>query len=106
VPRRSAQHASPQCPYGSDWKPRTCDRSGPEAFLVPEVHGLPEKIGAVLVRLTVVAATVVAIDRSRVEVRIAIVVGVTVILQKHLLLMQVIQILLLKTVLRHPLLLL
>jgi hypothetical protein len=59
-----------------------------------------------LIRLVVAAATTVAIDRSRVEVRIAIVIGVTVVLEKYLPLTQVLQIIFLKTLLRQTLLLL
>jgi len=67
---------------------------------------LAEIICAVLIRLVVAAATTVTIDRSRVEVGIAIVIGVMVVLKKYLLLTQVLQIILLKTVLRRTLLLL
>ena len=81
-------------------------RSGLEAFLVPVVHGLAEQVGAVLIGLVVAAATMVAIDRSRVEVRIAIIIRVMVVLQKYLLLLQAPHVLFLYPVLRHtPLLL-
>lgn len=57
--------------------------SGPEAFLVTVVNGLAQKICAVLISLVVATATMVTIDRSRVEVRIAIVIGVMVVLEKY-----------------------
>ena len=63
-------------------------RSGPEAFLIAVVHGLAEQIRAVLIRLVVAAAAIVPIDRSRVEVRIAIIIGVPVVLKRNLLLTQ------------------
>ena len=81
-------------------------RPGPEAFLVTVVNGLAEKIRAVLVRLIVAAAAIVPIDRSRVEVWIAIIIGVPVVLKINLLLTQARYILFLKTVLRHTFLLL
>ncbi len=81
-------------------------RSGLEAFLVTVVHCLAERVRAILIRLVVVAATLVAIDRSCVEVRITIVIGVPVILKKYPLLLQAPQILFLNAVLRHTLLLL
>ena len=62
--------------------------SGPEAFLVTVVNGLAEQICAVLIRLVVVAPTAVTIGRSRVEIRVVIVIGVTVVLEKCLLLTQ------------------
>jgi hypothetical protein len=61
---------------------------GPEAFLVTVVNRLAEQVCAVLICLVVASATTVTIDRSRVEVRIAIVIGVTVVLEKYLLLTQ------------------
>src|ERR1700737_52744 len=61
--------------------------SGAEAFLVTVVHTLPEQIRAVLIRLVVAAATIVTIVRSRVEVRIIIVIVVTLILEIYSLLM-------------------
>ena len=51
--------------------------SGAEALRIAVVHGLPEQIDTVLVRLVVRAATVVAIAVRRVEVRIAIVIVLT-----------------------------
>ena len=81
-------------------------RPGPEAFLVTIVNGLAEKVCAVLVRLIVAATTIVTIDRSRVEVWIAIIIGVPVVLKINLLLTQARYVLFLKTVLRRTLLLL
>ena len=81
-------------------------RSGPEAFLVTIINGLAERICAVLIRLVVVAPTTVTIDRSRIEVRIVIVIGVAVVLKKHLLLPLALQVVFLKAVLRHTVLLL
>ena len=51
--------------------------SSPESFLVTVVNGLPEIICGVLINLVVAVATLVPINRSRVKVRIAIVVGMT-----------------------------
>jgi hypothetical protein len=80
--------------------------SGPVAFLVPVVHGLTEKIRAVLIRRVEDAGPIVAIDRSGEEVRIARVVGVAVVLEEDLLLAQALEIRSLKTKLRRsPLLL-
>ena len=81
-------------------------RSCLEALLVTVVHSLAEQICAVLIRLVVAAAPMVTIDRRRVEVGIVIVIGVTVVLEKYLLLTLALQIVLLKAVLRHTLLLL
>jgi hypothetical protein len=79
---------------------------GQEALLVTEVHGLPQDIRAVLICVVGAAATAVAIDRSRVEVRIAVVIGVAVILERLALLTEAGLIVLLKAVLRRaPLLL-
>ena len=81
-------------------------RSGVKSFLVTVVHRLAKRVRAILIRLVVVAATLVAIDRSCVEVRISIVIGVPVILEKYLLLLQASHILFLNPVLRPtPLLL-
>jgi hypothetical protein len=79
--------------------------ASPEAFLIAVVHGLSKKIGAVLIRLVVTAATIVAIARHGDEERIVIVVGVMVV-EIHLLLMQPPQIVLVETVLRRAFLLL
>ena len=77
-----------------------------EAFLVAVVHRLAKRVRAILIRLVVVAATLVAIDRSCVEVGITIVIGVPVILEKYLLLLQASHVVFLNPVLRHaPLLL-
>src|ERR1700693_172600 len=48
--------------------------SGEKAFLIAVVYCLPEHIGAVLIGLVVLAATVVAIVRSCVEVWIVVVI--------------------------------
>jgi len=80
--------------------------SRPVAFLVAVIHGLPEHVGAVLVRLVIVAATVVLVDRGRVEKGIVIVIGAPVVLQIELLLLQALHVLLLEPILRHPILLL
>lgn len=79
---------------------------GPEAFLVTIVNRLAEIICAVPIGLVVTAAAIVAITWSRVEVRITIVIWVTVVLEKYLLLTQALQILFLDTVLCQPILLL
>ena len=62
-----------------------CLSSG-EAFLVAVVYGLPEQVCAILIRLIVAAATTVAIARSRVVVRITIVIVLTVVAKSYLLL--------------------
>jgi hypothetical protein len=80
--------------------------SGIEAFLIAVIDGLPEQIRTVFVGFVVAAATIVTIVRGRVEVRIAIVVVIAVIPDAQLLLTHALQILLLKTVLGHALLLL
>ena len=51
---------------------------GAEAFRIPVVHGLTEQLCAVLIGLVVAAAAIVTIDRSRVVVRIVLVVVVSV----------------------------
>jgi len=48
--------------------------TGAEAFLVAVVHGLPEQVCAILIRLVVTAATIVTIPRSRIVIRITLVV--------------------------------
>jgi hypothetical protein len=60
--------------------------SGAEAFLVAVVYSLPEQVCAILIRLVVPAATIVTITRSRVVVRITIVVVLTLIPKSYLLL--------------------
>ena len=60
--------------------------SSPESFLVTVVNGLTEIICGVLINLVVVVATMVTVDRSRVKLRIAIVIRMTAILEVHLLL--------------------
>jgi len=83
-----------------DWNvPYVFGLAGSEALPVAEIHGLAEKIGAVLVDLVMPPATVIAIDRHREEERIAIVVGMMVV-QVRPLLTQPPQIVLVKTVLR------
>ena len=76
--------------------------SGEKALLVTVINGLAEKISPVLIRLEVIAATMITKTRSRVVVRITIVI-VVVVLEKYLLLVRALQILLLKTVLRRTL---
>jgi hypothetical protein len=78
----------------------------PETFLITIVNGLAKIIRAVLVGLVVVARTTITIGWSRIEIRIAVVIGVTIILKKYLLLAQVLEILPLDPILRHALLLL
>jgi hypothetical protein len=75
-----------------------------KTLLISVVDGLPEQIRAILIRLVVVAAARVPIIRRRVEVRIAVVVVATRVLNAQLLQAQ--QVLLLIPILRHtPLLL-
>ncbi len=69
------------------------------AFLVTEVHGLPKHIGAVLIRLVISTTAIVAIAVRRIGERLAAP-------QTQLVLTQSFQILLLKSELRHPPLLL
>ena len=59
--------------------------SGEEALLITVIHGPAKDIGAVLIRLVVMAAAVVTIIRRRVEVRITVVI-VAIVLEMHLLL--------------------
>ncbi len=80
--------------------------SGTEALFITVVNGLAEQICAVLIRLVVPAAAIVSIARSRIEIRIAIVIVVARLLNAKLLLTQTLQITLLITVLRQPSLLL
>src|SRR5436190_464227 len=77
-----------------------------EAFVIAVVHGLAEQVRAVLVRLVVTAAAVVAIDRRREKVRIVVVVVAFVIPKTGLLLLQPRGIRLLHTVQRQSALLL
>ena len=60
--------------------------TGAEAFLVAVVHGLPKQVCAILIRLVVGAATIVTIARSRVVVRITLVIVLTVFPKSYLLL--------------------
>jgi hypothetical protein len=60
--------------------------SSAEAFLVAVVYGLPEQVCAIFIRLVVAAATVVAIARSRVVVRITVVIVLTLVPKSYLLL--------------------
>ena len=48
--------------------------AGAEAFLIPVVHRLPEHFRAVFVGLVVPPATIVTIDRSRIEVWVTVVI--------------------------------
>jgi len=66
----------------------TVSPSSPEAFLISVVHGLPQNIGAVLIDLVVPAGTMITIDRSRVEVRVMIVIAVPIVPEAYLLLAQ------------------
>jgi len=75
--------------------------SGEKALLIPVVHALPKHIGAVLIRFVILAATIVPIVRSGVEVWVVVVI---VILEVHLLLAFLVIILLIITVLRHAVL--
>lgn len=59
-----------------------------EAFPIAIVHGLPEQICAVLIRLVVAAATIVTIGRRRIVVGIIVVVVVAVVPEIGLLLLQ------------------
>jgi len=80
--------------------------ASPEAFLVTIVHCLAEKVRTVLIGFVVMTSAIVTIDRGRIEIRILVVVGVAVVLEIDLLLTQTLHILLLETILRHPVLLL
>src|SRR5664279_610108 len=80
--------------------------SGPVTLLVAVVHRLAEDVGTVLVGLVVVTASVVLINRGRIEIRIVVVIGVPVIPKIDLLLLQALYVLLLEAVLGHPVLLL
>ena len=60
--------------------------SGPVAFRIAIVHSLSEHIRAVLVDLVVAAGTAITIDRSRVEIRIMIVIVVSLVPETDLLL--------------------
>src|SRR6202040_3063384 len=83
----------------------TVGRPGAEAFLVTVVHRLPKQVCAVLIRLIVSAAAIVAINRRGIEIGIVVKV-VTLFPKSPVLVPQTLQILLLETVLRHaPLLL-
>jgi len=84
----------------------TIGLSGAVSLLVAVVCRLPEHVGAVLVRLVVVPASVVLVDRCRIKIRIVVIVGAPVILQIELLLLQALLVLLLEAILRHPILLL
>ena len=68
-------------------------------FLVTQVHGLPKHIGAVLIRLVISTTAIVAIVVRRIGERL----GAP---EAQLVLPQSFQILLLKSELRHPSLLL
>ncbi len=60
--------------------------TGAEAFLVTVVHGLPEQVCAILIRLVVTAATIVTIARGSVVIRITLVVMPAVVPKRYLLL--------------------
>jgi len=60
--------------------------TGAEAFLVAVVHGLPKQVCAILIRLVVGAATIVTIARSRLVVRITLVIVLSVVPKRYLLL--------------------
>jgi len=74
--------------------------SGMKALLIPVVHGLAKHIGAVSIRLVVLAVPVVTIVGSCVKVWIAVVI-VAIVLETHPLLALVVPILLLITGLCH-----
>ena len=60
--------------------------SGAEAFAVAIVHRLPQHIGAVLIDLVVIAATLVPINGGSVVIGITIVVVIAIVLKPNLLL--------------------
>jgi len=62
--------------------------TGPEAFLIAVVQGLAEQVSAVLINFVVAAIATVTINRSRIEIRITVIIRVTVGLEKLLLLTQ------------------
>jgi hypothetical protein len=78
--------------------------SGAIALLIAIVDGLPEQIHAVLIGVIVVAAERVPIIRGRIKEQVAIGVVVTCVLETYVLPSR--QVLLLKPILRHPILLL
>src|SRR5207247_997333 len=80
--------------------------SGPIALLLTAVPSLRQLVGAVLARLVVVPAVVIAIGRSRVEVRVAAVVVRLPVLCVQPLLAKPLVVLLLEAVPRHLALLL
>ncbi len=80
--------------------------SSAEALLVTVVHRLTQQVCAVLIRLVVSVTAMVTIDRSRVEIRIMIVIMFAVVTYAYLLLAHPLQVVFLKTVLRGTVLLL
>lgn len=60
--------------------------SSAEALLVTVVHGLTQQVCAVLIRLVVPMTSMVTIDRSRVEIRIMIVIVLAAAMYAYLLL--------------------
>jgi hypothetical protein len=70
--------------------------TGAEAFLVAVVYGLPEQVCAIFIRLVVAAATIVTVARSRVVLRITLVIVLPLVSKTYLLLTFTLQILFLK----------
>jgi hypothetical protein len=60
--------------------------SSAEALFVTVVHGLTQQVCAVLIRLVVPMTSMVTIDRSRVEIRIMIVIVLAAAMYAYLLL--------------------
>ena len=77
--------------------------AGAEAFLIPVVRRPPQHFRAVFVGLVVAPAAIVAIDRRRIEIGVAIVVE-SMVPEMDVLLTQALQILFLKTKLRRAIL--
>ncbi len=80
--------------------------SGAETFLVPGIDGLAEIPGAIFIGFMEVAATGITIDRSRVVVGIPIIVVLAFRAKRDLLLAFAFQVLFLKAILRHAILVL
>jgi len=83
----------------------TVSDAGAIAFLVSGIHSLPQLIGAVLIDLVIGATAVVPVNGSRVLIRIVIEI-MTLRSDTLLLLAKMLVVILLKSVLRHPPLLL
>ena len=79
--------------------------SGTKTFLIAVIYGLAQGVSAVLIDLVIGAAAMVAIYRGCVEVGIVIVV-VPLLAKTPILVTEMLQILLLEAILRHPPLLL